>query len=605
MGTMRVGEGKAGQFTLSAPLQSADLTQLSYDFMTAEGKLPKNASTLFGVSVLSPSSVSLVVISSNTKQPIRVNSVGTPIKVRIAIDKTLGVEQGSNWQNGLSCAYYVNAPTNSANGLGSLSFEGCEALQSREDFIECKCDHLTEFVAAIDPSKTNCGDGIIQSAPADGSAAEECDDGNTDGLDGCSPGCQIEEGAQCWSVGTKSECCAPCNAGSQRIGCILMGNGTDGICELCPPNTSKATRGQWDSKCTDCPKGQVSGTGATSCAIEAPCDAGNYRPNEGDSCRPCAAGTFKANQGAANDQCLPFRKCSPGRTLVGYSTTQDGSCELCASSTYKDSIGTWSTKCTPCPAGSSSSTTGNTQRDSCVCGNGYETSPDEAPAFCKDINECTQGTSGCLSTCVNTAGSFLCTTKVCGDGLKFVDEACDDGNTNNGDGCSSTCVIKPGWLCATASEDVKSVCSCNSTHYTAADGAACQLVCSRVNTCSSKGVCAADPINGAFGTSGGYCLCDRTYFDKDCSVSLTPIWSLEYVIDDITISQMIVGGEGFSLSIPAYGLVAPVTIAADGFSPNNLPASMQPPTLETRRAVSGSWRFVVTTCHVTLLDRKP
>lgn len=31
---------------------------------------------------------------------------------------------------------------------------------------------------------------------------------------------------------------------------------------------------------------------------------------------------------------------------------------------------------------------------------------------------------------------------VCGDGVLDVDEECDDGNTNDGDGCTSQCVME-------------------------------------------------------------------------------------------------------------------------------------------------------------------
>ncbi len=41
-------------------------------------------------------------------------------------------------------------------------------------------------------------------------------------------------------------------------------------------------------------------------------------------------------------------------------------------------------------------------------------------------------------------------TAVCGDGLKFPEEECDDGNTTNGDGCSSTCTIETGASCTTS-----------------------------------------------------------------------------------------------------------------------------------------------------------
>ena len=36
---------------------------------------------------------------------------------------------------------------------------------------------------------------------------------------------------------------------------------------------------------------------------------------------------------------------------------------------------------------------------------------------------------------------------MCGDGLKFPQEQCDDGNTFSGDGCSSTCTVETGWSC--------------------------------------------------------------------------------------------------------------------------------------------------------------
>ena len=37
---------------------------------------------------------------------------------------------------------------------------------------------------------------------------------------------------------------------------------------------------------------------------------------------------------------------------------------------------------------------------------------------------------------------------MCGDGIKVGAEACDDGNTDNGDGCSSTCAVEAGYVCS-------------------------------------------------------------------------------------------------------------------------------------------------------------
>ena len=76
-------------------------------------------------------------------------------------------------------------------------------------------------------------------------------------------------------------------------------------------------------------------------------------------------------------------------------------------------------------------TDGDGACDTSTCGNGMK----EGAEACDDGN--TTNGDGCSSTC--TVEPHTC---VCGDGIKDLTEACDDGNTTNGDGCSSTCVIE-------------------------------------------------------------------------------------------------------------------------------------------------------------------
>ena len=47
---------------------------------------------------------------------------------------------------------------------------------------------------------------------------------------------------------------------------------------------------------------------------------------------------------------------------------------------------------------------------------------------------------------------------VCGDGYKEVPEACDDGNSRGGDGCSATCGVEAGYVCLTSGVYEASVC---------------------------------------------------------------------------------------------------------------------------------------------------
>ena len=88
------------------------------------------------------------------------------------------------------------------------------------------------------------------------------------------------------------------------------------------------------------------------------------------------------------------------------------------------------TSCTVCRADCT-----NGPGNPIVCGDGTLQSGNEA---CDDGN--TVDGDGCRSNC---------TLEVCGDGILDSNEDCDDGNTTANDGCSATCAIENGWSCPT------------------------------------------------------------------------------------------------------------------------------------------------------------
>ena len=53
---------------------------------------------------------------------------------------------------------------------------------------------------------------------------------------------------------------------------------------------------------------------------------------------------------------------------------------------------------------------------------------------------------------------------ICGDGIKIYTE-CDDGNTINGDGCSSACKVETDYTCVGGSMTTKDVCSYSGPFY--------------------------------------------------------------------------------------------------------------------------------------------
>ena len=68
---------------------------------------------------------------------------------------------------------------------------------------------------------------------------------------------------------------------------------------------------------------------------------------------------------------------------------------------------------------------------------------------CLSCNTSTHVLSG--NTCLCSGGGVdtgngACVL-VCGDGIKSFNEECDDNNTINGDGCSSTCIIELNHYC--------------------------------------------------------------------------------------------------------------------------------------------------------------
>jgi cysteine-rich repeat protein len=127
---------------------------------------------------------------------------------------------------------------------------------------------------------------------------------------------------------------------------------------------------------------------------------------------------------------------------------------------------------------------------------------------CDDGN--TQDGDGCSSTCQVEVGG------ACGNGMLEPgnDEECDDGNTQDGDGCSSNCQFEPvGANCGDASVDAEEVCDDGNTQ----NGDSCNPTCNLGNTTSlfAGGVGVAGFMDGVgtnarFGNVGNLAV-DNTY----------------------------------------------------------------------------------------------
>jgi cysteine-rich repeat protein len=118
-------------------------------------------------------------------------------------------------------------------------------------------------------------------------------------------------------------------------------------------------------------------------------------------------------------------------------------------------IGSFASNFTSAPFGALADTFGLVTGK--VCGDSLPNAGEQ----CDDGN--TVPGDGCDATCQVEAGSdctaatpgipptpSMCYVGVCGDSIASDGEACDDGNTTGGDGCSAVCSIEDGWECTAA-----------------------------------------------------------------------------------------------------------------------------------------------------------
>jgi cysteine-rich repeat protein len=97
-----------------------------------------------------------------------------------------------------------------------------------------------------------------------------------------------------------------------------------------------------------------------------------------------------------------------------------------------------------------------TSADTCmdICADGRNVGTSSAATYCDDGN--TVNGDGCSSTCAVEVG-WTCgggskyrkdsCPEICGDDYDFSYYACDDGNLINGDGCHDDCTIEIGYEC--------------------------------------------------------------------------------------------------------------------------------------------------------------
>lgn len=272
-----------------------------------------------------------------------------------------------------------------------------------------------DLVLVEAPPPPFCGDGALNDD-------EQCDDGGTEGGDGCSSNCLVvEQGYACTTPGSRCEQAAICGDALLLLdeacddGNAVSGDGCTQNCQLeadfaCP------VPGEPCVSSVVCGDGLVSGAEL--------CDDGNLAADDG-----CSA-TCQTEEGwscpIAGARCVPV--CGDG-LLRGLEQCDVG----------------------PVSSAGCSATCGLEEGFACrVAGEACE------PTVCGD--EVAEGSEGCdddndrpFDGCFECLREPACTAgecaAECGDGLRYDSEDCDDGNTLPGDGCDENCQVEEGFSC--------------------------------------------------------------------------------------------------------------------------------------------------------------
>ena len=220
-----------------------------------------------------------------------------------------------------------------------------------------------------------------------------------------------------------------------------------------------------------------------SCPPENPCcdDSCNVRSNYRDiECRPAAGVCDEPEFCSFTGTCPIDREksgstvCRPSAGICDVAETCTGSTVDCPADGFKGSAITCrnavnicdnTERCTgssaACPANSYASPTTVARASAGVC---------DQEEYCSGFNaiippdakqpsgyECRVG-GACNPAEQCDGSSSSCPADVTGtNGIVEAGEACDDGNSNNGDGCTSTCQVSAGWSCVGS----PSVCTLN------------------------------------------------------------------------------------------------------------------------------------------------
>ncbi len=407
-------------------------------------------------------------------------------------------------------------PDGTTEGTGTITYDAWdqsafaagELQDTTLDFTTVADADSTVFSVTPDTAQVEvrsaCGNGFLE--PGEG-----CDDNDLTGGDGCDAACLIELGEACGTGPVGLAGATSCASGL----CDTSG-GAPGICEAvgaCGNSVLDAGEGCDDGNNLD------GDDCSAACRIEDGNACNATAPGLTDAAS-CASGICDRTDGGVGT-CEPADSC--GNAVIeagegcddGDAVDGDGCSATCLveSSNACNATAPGNVGAASCVSGICDVSSGapGICEDANVCGNnvvegaeacddGNTSAGDGCSAGClvENGNPCTGGDASCESgLCDLSSGApGICeATNVCGNGRLEAGEGCDDGGLAAGDGCDASCRVENGDACNDDASGVTGAASCAS--------GVCDVSGGAPGVCEPAGACGNGTLDAGEGCDDG------------------------------------------------------------------------------------------------------